>query len=153
MLRLVKCGVIPPENCEDIFRNSEIYSRYFQGDGLSRSLERAAAARELYLALDETDRPLGAMWVSMRGFCGLYPYLKLIGVHADCRGQGVGSFLLTELERIVRESGARRVTLMVSDFNEGGQRFYRRMGYWTLGEIPDATRTGIGEIVMMKDLD
>ena len=23
----------------------------------------------------------------------------------------------------------------------------------TLGEIPDATRTGIGEIVMMKDLD
>ena len=58
-----------------------------------------------------------------------------------------------KLERIARESGARRVTLMVSDFNEGGQRFYRRMGYWTLGEIPDATRTGIGEIVMMKDLD
>ncbi len=153
MLRLEKCGTVPPENCEEIFRNSAIYARYFQGGGLVRSLERAAEAGELYLALDEEDKPLGAMWVSMRGFCGLYPYLKLIGVHADCRGKGVGAFLLAELERLARESGSRRVTLMVSDFNDGAQRFYRRMGYWTLGEIPDATRAGISEIVMIKDLD
>ena len=112
----------------------------------------AAKAGELYFACDEQGKRLGAMKVSMRGFCGLYPYLGLIGVHADSRGLGVGKFLMDQLEAMAWESGARRVTLMVSDFNEGGQRFYQRLGYWKLGEIPDAAKAGITELVMVKDL-
>lgn len=151
-LQLIKCGPEVPEGCEDIFRNSEIYIRYFQDGRLGRSLERAAQNGELYLAQDDSGRLLGAMKVSMRGFCGLYPYLGLLGVHADSRGLGVGKFLMEQLEKMALESGARRVTLMVSDFNLGGQRFYERLGYWKLGEIPDAAKAGITELVMIKDL-
>lgn len=151
-LRLEKCGPAVPEGCEEIFQNSAIYTRYFQDGRLVRSLERAAQAGELYLAYDEDGRALGAMKVVLRGFCGLYPYLGLIGVHADSRGRGVGRFLMEELERLTLESGAKRVTLMVSDFNEGGQRFYERLGYWKLGEIPNASKEGITELVMIKDL-
>ena len=151
-LQLIKCGPDVPPGCEDIFRNSEIYTRYFQDGRLSRSLERAAQNGELYLACDETGRLLGAMKVTMRGFCGLYPYLGLLGVHADSRGLGVGAFLMEQLEKMALESGARRVTLMVSDFNKGGQRFYERLGYWKLGQIPDAAKAGITELVMIKDL-
>lgn len=151
-LYLEKCGSILPEGCEEIFRNSAIYARYFQDGRLQRSLERAAQAGELYLVREDTGRILGAMKVTLRGFCGLYPYLGLIGVHADSRGKGVGRFLMEQLERLSRESGAKRVTLMVSDFNEGGQRFYERLGYRKLGEIPDATKEGITEYVMIKDL-
>ncbi len=151
-LQLIKCGPELPEGCEDIFRGSAIYTRYFQDGRLAGSLSRAAQNGELYLACDESGRPLGAMKVSMRGFCGLYPYLGLIGVHADSRGLGVGSFLMAQLENMTVESGARRVTLMVSDFNEDAQRFYRRLGYRKLGEIPDAAREGITELVMIKDL-
>ena len=151
-LYLQKCGPELPEGCEDIFRNSAIYTRYFQDGRLARSLANAAKAGELYFACDEQGKLLGAMKVSMRGFCGLYPYLGLIGVHADSRGLGVGRFLMEQLEAMARESGARRVTLMVSDFNEGGQRFYQRLGYWKLGEIPDAAKEGITELVMVKDL-
>lgn len=151
-LRLEKCGPEIPEGCEEIFHNSDIYTRYFQNGGLERSLARAARNGELYIAYDEANRPLGAMKVVMRGFCGLYPYLGLIGVHADSRGLGVGKFLMAQLERMALESGARRVSLMVSDFNIGGQRFYERLGYWKLGEIPDASKEGITEFVMIKDL-
>lgn len=151
-LKLIKCGPEVPEGCEDIFRNSEIYTRYFQDGRLARSLSRAAENGELYLACDESGRLLGAMKVSMRGFCGLYPYLGLLGVHADSRGLGVGAFLMAELEKMTLESGARRVTLMVSDFNKGGQRFYERLGYRKLGEIPDAAKEGITELVLIKDL-
>lgn len=136
----------------EIFHDSAIYARYFQDGRLERSLARAAQAGELYLACDENGRPLGAMKVAMRGFCGLYPYLSLIGVHADSRSLGVGSFLMAELERLALGSGAGRVTLMVSDFNEGGQRFYERLGYWKLGELPNAAKEGITELVMVKDL-
>ena len=152
-LRLEKCGPVPPEGCEDIFHDCDIYTRYFQDGRLEGSLRRAAEAGELYLALDETGRAVGAMRVVLRGFCGLYPYLSLIGVHSSCRGQGVGAFLMGELERLARDSGARRVTLMVSDFNRGGQRFYQRLGYWKLGELPDAAKQGITELVLVKDLD
>jgi len=151
-LRLEKCGPVIPEGCEDIFRNSDIYTRYFQDGRLGRSLARAAGNGELYIAYDERNRPLGAMKVVMRGFCGLYPYLGLIGVHADSRGLGVGKFLMEQLEKMSRESGAKKVTLMVSDFNTGGQRFYERLGYRKLGEIPDASKEGITEFVMIKDL-
>ena len=152
-LLLKKCGPELPEGCEDIFRNSDIYTRYFQGGRLANTLERAAQNGELYIAFDESGRPLGAMKLVIRGFCGLYPYLALLGVHADSRGLGVGKFMLEQYERIARESGARRVTLMVSDFNEGGRRLYARMGYRKLGEIPDAVRQGITELVMIKDLE
>ena len=151
-LQLIQCGPEVPEGCEDIFRNSEIYTRYFQDGRLTDSLSRAARNGELYLACDETGRPLGAMKVARRGFCGLYPYLGLIGVHADSRGLGVGSFLMAQLERMTLESGAKRVTLMVSDFNEDALRFYTQLGYRELGRIPDAAKEGITELLMIKDL-
>ena len=92
------------------------------------------------------------MRVVMTGFCGLYPYLSLIGVRDTFRGQGVGSFLMEHLEDMALRAGARRVTLMVSDFNQGAQAFYRSRGYWLLGSLPDAVKPGIGELVMVKDL-
>lgn len=151
-LTFEKCPPVLPEGCVDIFLNSDIYTRYFAGTDLHASLEKAAAAGQLYLVRDDAGRPVGAMKVLLRGFCGLYPYLSLIGVHADSRGLGVGGFLMAQLEQLSRESGARRVTLMVSDFNESAQRFYHRLGYRPLGTIPDAAKPGITEIVMIKDL-
>lgn len=44
------------------------------------------------------------------------------------------------------------MTLMVSDFNEGAQRFYQQLGYWKLGQLPNATKEGITELVTVKDL-
>lgn len=151
-LTLRLCPLPLPEHCEEIFYDSAIYTRYFQGGRLRRSLEAGAKEHQLYLACDSSGRPVGAMKVSLRGFCGLYPYLSLIGVHANSRGQGVGRFLMEQLEQLARESGASRVCLMVSDFNVDAQRFYTRLGYWQLGALPNAAKEGITELVMIKDL-
>ncbi len=152
-LRFVRSPAAPPEGVAEIFEHSAIHARYFSDGRLGGILRRAAEAGELYLAIDESGRPVGAMRADMRGFCGLYPYLSLIGVHAECRGKGAGAFLMGELERMARESGAKRVALMVSDFNEAGQRFYARLGYWKLGTLPNAAKEGIAELVMVKDLE
>lgn len=153
-LHLEQSAAQPPEGCEEIFRNSAIYERYFKGEGrLENSLRRAAERGELYLARTEEGQLAGAMRVVMGGFCGLYPYLSLIGVRDTFRDKGVGSFLMDQLEKLARRNGSRRVSLMVSDFNTGAQAFYRRRGYWLLGELPDAAKAGITELVMLKDLD
>ncbi|MEG1857517.1 MAG: GNAT family N-acetyltransferase [Pseudoflavonifractor sp.] len=152
-LVLTKGGGDRLEDCRAVFLDSEIYARYFADDGrLERSLKNAADKGELYLALTATGEIAGAMRVAMSGFCGLYPYLALIGTRSDFRGKGVGRFLLDALERMAREGGYRRVTLMVSDFNLGAKALYEARGYRVLGEIPDAAKPGIGEFVMIKDL-
>lgn len=139
--------------CLPVFEDSAIYERYFKGDGrLERSLATAVERGELHLAVTDSGEIAGAMRVMPRGFCGLYPYLSLIGVKACYRGQKVGAWLMARLEDLARESGAARVTLMVSDFNLGAQRFYQQLGYWQLGTIPDAAKPGIAELVLIKDL-
>ena len=143
-LKLEQAGPECPEGCEEIFRNSLIYERYFQDPGrLEASLHRAAEQGELYLAVSESGELAGAMRIVMKGFCGLYPYLSLIGVRDGFRGRGVGGFLMEHLERLAREAGSRRVTLMVSDFNESAQQFYQARGYWRLGVLRDAVKPGI----------
>lgn len=151
-LRFVKCGAEVPAGCEEVFHNSLIYERYFQGGKLTRVLERAAAAGELYLTLDENDKPLGVLKMSMRGFCGLYPYMGLLGVHPESRGLGVGAFIIEEIAKLARESGAKRVTLMASDFNEDAIRFYKRLGFWEMGRFPDAVLPGVAEVLLVKDV-
>ena len=94
-LKLEQAGPECPEGCEEIFRNSLIYERYFQDPGrLEASLHRAAEQGELYLAVSESGELAGAMRIVMKGFCGLYPYLSLIGVRDGFRGRGVGGFLM-----------------------------------------------------------
>ena len=139
--------------CCNVFADSEIYERYFSAPGaLARSLENALNAGELYVACGSAGEVLGVMRVRAKGFCGLYPYLALIGAAPRARGRGVGHFLLAEFEAMARVQGAGRVALMVSDFNEKAQALYRSLGYWELGRLPDAVRKGISELVLIKDL-
>ena len=151
-LSFIKCGTEVPAGCEEVFYNSLIYERYFQGGKLEGVLKRAAAAGELYLALDESGKPLGVLKMSMRGFCGMYPYLGLLGVHPESRGLGVGAFIIEEVSRMARESGAKRITLMVSDFNADAIRFYKRLGFWEMGRFDGAVLPDVAEVLLVRDV-
>lgn len=126
-LKLEQAGPECPEGCEEIFRNSLIYERYFQDPGrLEASLHRAAEQGELYLAVSESGELARGHADRHERLLRPVPYLSLIGVRDGFRGRGVGGFLMEHLERLAREAGSRRVTLMVSDFNESAQQFYQR---------------------------
>ena len=47
----------------------------------------------------------------------------------QAQGQGVGTALLTELERRARERGCAKLTLEVHASNEGARRLYARFGF------------------------
>lgn len=152
MLNFEKATTVP-DGLARIFRNCLIQEHYFKDpDRLERSLAEGAAAGELYLGT-ENGQIVAVMRVSMRGFCGLYPYIKLLGVAPEARGRGIGSFMLDRIEALAHESGAKRITLMVSDFNEHAQAFYARHGYERLGTVRSAVKDGIDEHVMIKYLD
>lgn len=138
----------------EVFRGTSIWDRYFRTGGrLQHSLEKAAARGELWCAHTPDGAVAGVMRVVPWGFCGLYHYLSLIGTAPSARGAGAGRFLMEEFERMARADGCRRSSLLVSDFNNSALGFYRALGYWELGIIPDAVKPGIAERVLLKDLE
>lgn len=141
------------EMCSSLGKNSLIYERYFDEEGsFTKSVRRGIENGQLYVAITRQGEIAGLIKVLQKGFCGLYPYLALISVGEEYRGGGVGSFLLSAFEQMGIEAGARKVALMVSDFNHDAKKLYERRGYRTIGLIPDAAKDGIGEYLMLKDL-
>ena len=72
-----------------------------------------------------------------------------ICVAPEYRTSGIGRLLMAHAEtRIFRDTP--NVFLMVSDFNAAARRFYERLGYRAIGEIPEYLVAGRSEILMRK---
>lgn len=104
--------------------------------------------KEVYVAAGGKEIQ-GFIILNMQGsFIG---YIQSIGVAPEWRSRGIGRRLIaTAEERIFRE--APNVFICVSSFNPGAQRFYRRLGYETIGEIRDFIVRGHSEILLRKTI-
>jgi ribosomal protein S18 acetylase RimI-like enzyme len=91
----------------------------------------------------------GFAWCVRNGGFGRSDYLRLIGVRADCAGQGIGAALLTEVEA---QATSTDLLLLVSHFNDGAQSFYKRMGYEQIGAIPGYVLPDVTELIFRKRL-
>jgi len=56
-------------------------------------------------------------------------YVNVLAVRPQHRGQGLGGKLLELAERIGRAAGARGMSVIVADRNEGARRLYEQHGY------------------------
>jgi len=112
---------------------------------------RAALTRqgtELYVARD-VDRPVGFILLAPYGLAGS-PYIASIAVAEDARGQGIGSQLLRFAEE--HFAGRGHLFLLVSSFNPGAQKLYRRHGYEFIGELHEYVVPGHSELIFHKRL-
>lgn len=100
------------------------------------------------IVLVEENR-CGFAWCVRGGGFGRSDYLRLIGVRPECAGQSIGAALLTEVEAQVTSDD---LFLLVSHFNEGAQRFYKRMGYDQVGAIPGYVLPDVTELIFRKRL-
>jgi aminoglycoside 6'-N-acetyltransferase I len=98
-------------------------------------------------------------------------------VAADCRGRGIGSALVRELEEHIRQRGGRTIWLGADDENglttvsgidlyprpieklmairnlsNHPYEFYQKMGFSLVGVLPDANGAGKPDIFMAKRL-
>ena len=117
--------------------------------GYQESLEIITeSSREVYAAR-LSEEIVGFIIVEMVGtFKG---YIKSVCVSPVHRGQGIGSLLMNHAEeRIFSETP--NVFLLVSDFNSGARKFYKRLGYEEIGGFKDYITRGHSEVLMRKSL-
>jgi len=97
-------------------------------------LERAAGRPALRM---KTMRLLFApLWRILENVAENEFYLQTIAVDPDCRGLGIGSLLMEDIERCARESGAARMSLHVAVKNDTARRLYARRGMVEESEWP-----------------
>lgn len=126
--------------------------RYRREAGRIEDDLRAARGRgEGLLVAEAGGRLAGLAWYLRAGTLGMGGYLRLLAVLGRAQGAGVGARLLEAWEaEAARES--RHAFLLVSDFNEGAQRFYERHGYARRGELPGLVLADVAELLYWKRL-
>ena len=103
-------------------------------------------AREVHVAELE-HQAVGVLVLHLDG--PLNGYVQTVATHSGWRGRGLGTRLMSFAEeRIFRQSP--NVFLCVSSFNHRAQKFYERLGYESVGELPDFLVPGHSEILLRK---
>ncbi|MBI5070948.1 MAG: GNAT family N-acetyltransferase [Deltaproteobacteria bacterium] len=118
---------------------------------IEADLQAARSRGEGLLVAEERGRLCGLAWFLRAGTLGMGGYLRLLAVLGEAQRSGVGARLLAAWEaEAARES--RHAFLLVSDFNEGAQRFYERHGYARCGALPGLVLPDVVELVYWKRL-
>jgi ribosomal protein S18 acetylase RimI-like enzyme len=127
---------------------------FFQGWGLTGAevqqlLSEAlgASASDLRVATSGGE-VVGFTWVIVRGAFDRSAYLRLIAVHEEARGTGVGRAMMAGLEADLLDTTD--LTLLVSEGNSGAREFYGSLGYRQVGSLPDYVQPGVTECIYFK---
>ncbi len=148
-ITVIKGSINHLNDCEDALIDSELGKRYFSEKGSARkSLEEGFCKNEIYVAL-ENNNCMGFIWVILNGIFHSFPYIHIVAVKIEVRGQGIGEDLLRFVENEYFTNYS-KLFLVVADFNPKAKRLYERIGYSEIGKIPDLYRKGISECLMMK---
>ena len=118
---------------------------------IARDLAEASARGDGLLVEERDGRVRALAWFQRAGTLGVGGYLRLLAVAPEATGEGVGAALLLAFEaEVARES--RHAFLLVSDFNDGAQRFYERHGYARVGPVAGLVLPDVSELVYWKRL-
>jgi ribosomal protein S18 acetylase RimI-like enzyme len=149
-ITVIKGNIGYLNDCEGAIVNSELGKRYFSQTGSARnSLEKGFVNDEIYVALDDSSSCVGFVWVITNGAFHSFPYIHIIAVKSENRGQGIGKKLLQHVEDVYFQNNS-KLFLVVADFNPEAKHLYENIGYTAIGDIPDLYRKGITECLMMK---
>ncbi len=138
-------------DCVAALDNSELGRVYFPSEeNALASITEGMSRDEVFVAVDEAGECVGFIWFVFGGAFHSFPYLHVIAVKAEHRGEGVGKKLLQFFEEGVFADSA-KAFLVVADFNPDARRLYERLGWRQVGAIPGLYREGVTEYLMMKE--
>jgi len=155
-LRLARAAERDLSTCVDLMMDSILGEEYFSRDLAEGILGEGIAKKEVWVAKTAKGEIVGFFRLALSGVFLVFAYVHLFAVRADRRGQGVGSYLLAEAERLIREERGypdiKKSFLLVGKINRRAKTFYEKKGYRRMATLPDLFSEGDTEFLMMKEL-
>lgn len=148
---ITKAEMIHLDDCVIALQNSELGMVYFSEENkAAKAITEGILKEQVLVALDDTGLCVGFLWYALYGAFHSFPYIHIIAIKKEYRGQGIGQRLLKHFESNVVQSS--KVFLVVSDFNPKAKALYERIGYKEVGVLPNLYKDGVNEHLMMKEL-
>lgn len=136
--------------CARIMAENPLWQRYsITPENALLRMSSGLAQGATILVSGEPAKPQGFIWYVENGAFVRSGYIMLISVDPRQQGQGLGDALMDEAERRMFKT-SKDVLLLVSDFNESAQRFYKRRGYEQVGALPGYVLPDITELLFRK---
>lgn len=138
----------------DIMCSHALWQHYgvTRASAADRLVNLFAALEQGFVAEDEHKKLMGFVLYNALTL-GNSGYIHLFGIHASATGHGLGQDLLGYVERDLRTHQVNRLVLLCTAWNHGARRFYERMGFVKVGELPDWVQNGTTEVLYAKHLD
>jgi N-acetylglutamate synthase len=118
-----------PEDYEQVLRlweSMEKGIRVGRSDTLGEIEKKLQRDADLFLVAERDQQIIGTV---IGGFDGRRGIIYHLAVANNLRGQGIGSFLLDEIEARLRSKGCLKSYLMVTPDNEEAMRYYEQRGW------------------------
>jgi ribosomal protein S18 acetylase RimI-like enzyme len=139
------------QDCKLALLNSKLGQEYFPLEEKAISaLTDGISRKEMFVAVNDEGECVGFIWFVWGGAFHSFPYLHIIAVKDEFRGQGIGKRLLSFFEEAVFPEYS-KVFLVVADFNPDAKRLYERLGYRQVAALPGLYKEGVTEYLMMKE--
>ena len=140
--------------CAEIMATTSLWRDYY-GVTYERSVQSFASGladqRQIFLVALHGTQVVGFTDYIEYGAFFFGSYLRLLAVHEDYRGQGIGTQLITRVEANVREQTP-NLFLIATQENTVAHHFYQKIGYKHVGMLPDFVVPGITEFIFWKRL-
>lgn len=130
----------PKTSANTKVREEDSWEAYF---GALRDVKGRDAIAPVYVAVDrDNSRILGSLTLEtherVKADAPPLPsdtsYIRMLGVHPDARGEGVGKALMEFALERSREAGKTRVTLNSTQLMDTARGMYERMGFVEISE-------------------
>ena len=130
---LMQIAELHHKNRPDIFKEG---SKKYNKDEFEAMLKDET--RPVFVAVDENNTVLGycfCMIIKYTAHSVIKDYNSLyiddFCVDENCRGQGVGKKLFTEVKEYAKQTNVYNIDLNVWEFNENAMKFYEKCGFKT----------------------
>jgi ribosomal protein S18 acetylase RimI-like enzyme len=154
-LKIVPMTSLHLDGCAAIVDSAPLFQRYsYTGEMARAQLAAALSDPRSHLLVHrggggDPGRINGFAWYVERGAFDHSGYLRLIAVAEDARRRGIGAALVELIE--TQYVGRGGLVLLVSRGNVEAQRFYERLGYQRVGELPSYVADGLDELIYFKN--
>lgn len=151
-MHIRKAVVEDIESLVTVIKDSDLGNVYFKNDEdkIKRMIQSEIEHDNIVVGLNRASECIAVLTYKLDGAFGFHPYIHIIAVARESRGNGFGTQLLKYFEDEIVPN-YKKIFLLVGKWNFRAEKLYEKIGFEKRCELEDFYSEGITESLMIKE--